>query len=761
MFFETWLITRNLNLELIESYVSWLGILKAAQPIDSIFKLLSILVTKDSSAKITVPEESLLLWLLVVLLAALAFISLDIATHAAFSFMAIPFSIAGSIWSYRRRYLAHHWLTHLVFAAALILVLFCLGGAFWGQIIERAKSFLGTDRDLVIPLALSFLLVALQTIRMWSLCYQRGLGSSIVISLMLMAGAMTIGNSPGFLVLLAIFVGLLVQALMLFYRSQIKLKPIGISIVPRPRQLTERHLPWPYLSKITALALVLGCSLALFAPHLRFPEITWNVPGLDQLIKMLPIEVDPTLTVTNPNNSPSIDGSPEAAGDRNNPGVVKSEPGSKSSTAGGVNIEVDEPSLDQQSDTADGSESTESIESTESTNPNNTEVVQTQQAIKNILATADRPLNTRAEQISYVIQYLEEHVSSTDCATNTLSLNCTKKFRLRSEYRPSFEGEKYVNGVSAQVQLSEQIPHREYYLAFQPSTPPTELLPQLTAPCPVNQPSCYKDRVFQVDEQEMQKTQRRLLRSLGDNFDINNPEIKRDKSLSPKPSPGSAGNQPLSSPQSPLPKPSQVKDLETPRSELGSKKSVDKDRKPNTLKNPRKKNQPDRPKPAPEKAKSNLIKPEQLMIFLRIAAVMLVLIAGVVWYLWLQNRHERVLKQKERKFNQLPTIERIYLLMLKDLRTGGKIKRATETEREFVLSVNPQYPGLLGKLIAEISGDYVAWRYGQKSPNEASLTHKFERFRELYSVELAEYRQKNNFISPGKNHSQKMLRPVK
>ncbi len=723
MFFETWLITKNLNLELIESYVSWLGILKAAQPIDSIFKLLSILVTKDSSAKITVPEESLLLWLLVVLLAALAFISLDIATHAAFSFMAIPFSIAGSIWSYRRRYLAHHWLTHLVFAAALILVLFCLGGAFWGQIIERAKSFLGTDRDLVIPLALSFLLVALQTIRMWSLCYQRGLGSSIVISLMLMAGAMTIGNSPGFLVLLAIFVGLLVPALMLFYRSQIKLKPIGISIVPRPRQLTERHLPWPYLSKITALALVLGCSLALFAPHLRFPEITWNVPGLDQLIKMLPIEVDPTLTVTNPNNSPSIDGSPEAAGDRNNPGVVKSEPGSKSSTAGGVNIEVDEPSLDQQGDTADGSESTESIESTESTNPNNTEVAQTQQAIKNILATANRPLNTRAEQIAYVIQYLEEHVSSTDCATNTLSLNCTKKFRLRSEYHPSFEGENYVVGVSAQVQLSKQIPQRKYYLASQPSPPPTELLPQLTAPCPVNQPNCYKDRVFQVDEQEMQRTRSRLLRSIGgDNSD--------------------------------------------PRNKLGDKKSIiDKDRKPNTLKNPRQKGNRDRLKPSPkatlDPAKLNLIKPEQLMMMLRIGAVMLFMIAGVMWYLWWQSRYERALKQKERKFNQLPTIERIYLLMLKDLRAGGKIKRATETEWEFVSLVNPLYPGLLGKLISEISGDYVAWRYGQKSPNEASLTHKFERFRELYSVELAEYHQKNNFISPGKNHSQKMLRPVK
>jgi hypothetical protein len=744
-----------------------LGILKAAQ---SIHKILSILVTKDSPAKITVSEESLLLWLLVVLLAALAFISLDIATHAAFSFMAIPFSIAGSIWSYRRRYLAHHWLTHLVFATALILVLFCLGGAFWGQIIERAKSFLGTDRDLVVPLALSFLLVALQTIRMWSLCYQRGLGSSIVISLMLMAGAMTIGNSPGFLLLLAIFIGLLVPALMLFYRSQLKLKPIGISIVPRPQQLTERHLPWTYLSKITALALVLGCTLALFAPHLRFPEVTLNLPGLDQLVKMLPIKVDPTLTVANPNNSPNIDGSREAVGDQNNPDVVRSKPGGKSSTAGGVNIAVDEPSLDQQGDTSNGSESAES------TNANDTEyseVVQTQQAIKNILATADRPLKTRAEQIAYVIQYLEEHVSSTDCATNTLSLNCTKKFRLRSEYYPNSEkGKKNVVGIStlAQMQLSEQIPQHKYYLVSQPS--PTELLPQLTSLCSVNQPNCYKDRVFQADEQEMQRTRSRLLRSIGgDNFDASNPAIQRDKTLFPKLSPGL--NQPLSSPQpsgangdkSLLPKQSPASEPGNPRRKLGDKKSIiDKDRKPNTLKNPRKKGNLDRPKPSPKNTpdptKSNLIKPEQLMMMLRIGAVMLFMIAGVMWYLWWQNRYERALKQKERKFNQLPTIERIYLLMLKDLRAGGKIKRATETEWEFVSLVNPHYPGLLGKLITEISSDYVAWRYGQQPPNETSLTHKFERFRELYSVELTKHRKKNNFISQGKNHSKKMLHPV-
>jgi hypothetical protein len=53
--------------------------------------------------------------------------------------------------------------------------------------------------------------------------------------------------------------------------------------------------------------------------------------------------------------------------------------------------------------------------------------------------------------------------------------------------------------------------------------------------------------------------------------------------------------------------------------------------------------------------------------------------------------------------------------MLKELQTSGSIKYSNETEWELALSktqqLNPndlQYPGLLGKLITEISGDYVA-----------------------------------------------------
>ena len=131
--------------------------------------------------------------------------------------------------------------------------------------------------------------------------------------------------------------------------------------------------------------------------------------------------------------------------------------------------------------------------------------------------------------------------------------------------------------------------------------------------------------------------------------------------------------------------------------------------------------------------------------------------------MWLQGRHQKIAKQKDRKFNQLPLIERIYWLMLKELRTSGSIKHRNETEWEFALSKTQQlntnelqYPSLLGKLITEISGDYVAWRYGKKSPNDTSLKHKFERFQELhsefYAAEQAKRKAASSMISQAKKH---------
>jgi TgpA N-terminal domain len=408
-------------------------------------------------------EQSLLLWAMVVLLAVTAFISLDLATHTAFSFLAIPFGIAGSLWSYRRRHLTKHPLTYLVSALAIFLILTCLSSAFWGQIIEKAKNFLGSNQDLVLPLATSFLLVALQLARMWSLCYQRGLASSVVISIMLMVGTVLIGNNFGFLLVLALFMGLLVPTLMLFYRSTINLKPIGLSIVPRPQQLTERHVPWRHLTKIAAASVVLGCMLSLFAPHLRLPEVSWDFPGVEQIVKNLPIQTDSTLS--NPNNS-SSDGA-----NQNNPEVGK---------AGNKTGQVSSGTGEPENDAGQGGipEQQNAGSRTDTDRADDSRIIDerlARQAVQNILATADRPLKTKAERKAYIQKYLQEHIQSPDCGLNNAScfnssLNSSEHDRLTGQDQTSLA---HWNSIA-------QIPLQSYYLAQQQTPPP--LLQQLTTP---------------------------------------------------------------------------------------------------------------------------------------------------------------------------------------------------------------------------------------------------------------------------------------
>jgi hypothetical protein len=753
----------------------------------------------DTSARkgeILVPEESLLLWLMVILLAAIAFISLDLATHTAFSLLAIPFSIAGGIWSYRRRYLAGHWLTHLVFGVAVVMVVACLSGAFWGQTIEKAKHFLGTDKDLVLPLALSLLLVAAQTVRMWSLCYKNALSSSVVLSAMLMASALTLGNNLGFLLALAVFMGLLVPTLMLFYRSALKLRPVGVSIVPRPHQLTERHVPWQYLTKITVVVLVLGCTLSLFAPHLRLPPVSWNFPGLDKLVEILPIKTDPTLTA-DPVNS-STDG--ENGGSAENPDTANPGGGQQNPVTGQPQ-QFDDEAVYLEEQLA-------------------------QQAIDNILATADRPLTTRAERIAYVTKYLQEHVRYTDCQIN--SLKCWQKFR----------SEQQLNGL-ALVQQEVQIPLHSYYVAQQspPAKQSSPLLQRLTVPCPVDRPNCYKDRVFQADQQEMSNTRNRLLRSIvgtngsggnpgGQGFDQGNGSNGNSGSQGFGQGNGSGGNpgglgfgqgngsnknpdgQGLSQGNGSSGNPGGLGFNQgngssgnprglglgqgngsngnprglglgqgngangNPRGQGFGQGNGAKENPPGNGQNkddrqniPGKKNSgqrsatnnPERQKSTPKPAKPPSINSEYLMNFLRVAVVLTLMISLIIWYLRSQKSHDKILKQKEQKFNQKPLVERVYWLMIKELRASGRTKRKNETEWEFVLASNPQYSGLLGKLIAEISADYIAWHYGRKSPNETSLTKKFDRFRELHGAELAKHPAANNLLTSSKSP----LRPVK
>jgi hypothetical protein len=746
-------------------------------------------------------EKSLLLWAMVVLLAVIAFIGLDLATHTAFSFLAIPFSIAGSLWSYRRRHLSTHPVTYLVSAMAVMLIIACLGSAFWGQTIEKAKNFLGSDRDLILPLAASFLLVAVQVAWMWSLCYRRGLASSVIISAMLMVSTVLIGNNLGFLLVLAMFIGLLVPTLMLFYRSTINLKPIGLSIVPRPQQLTERHVPWKYLTKIAVASVILGCMLSLFAPHLRLPDVAWDLPGVDEIVKNLPIKTDADLSNPGIRKAAEMEGitadgaagvggssAKENFGNGSKGNIGQSKSDNQPGVAGQPNSGGAEP---QQSDGNDAGFIDEQL---------------ARQAIRNILATADRPLKTRAERRAYIQKYLQEHIQSPDCGSNNAyCFNSSQSDNSKSDSL----NDQHQTGL-ALLNPTAQIPLRPYYVAQQQAP---SLLQQLTTPCPVEQKNCYKNRVFQANKQESTRTRNRLLRSIGgvdlteDNIDNQSGSQSSGSSMNSGGQGGSQGSGasgnsggqgtdrgsgspdtasdsqnsgaasdkndsqqdgaksfPGSADSSAYAKGNQgqkvkPRDTANPGKDRITNSNSDraKTQPENSSGNPAEQKSPEQqPKPPP-------INAEQLTNLLRIAAVILMLVAGVIWYLWLQSRQEKITKQKERKFNQLPTIERIYWLMLKELRTSGSIKHSNETEWEFARSKTQQlntnelqYPGLLGKLITEISGDYVAWRYGKKPPNDSSLNHKFERFCELhsefYAAEQAKRKASSSVVSQTKGH---------
>jgi hypothetical protein len=907
------------NRQFREKYLGYQGDSSQAIPSPANFKTTQSIV-----------EQSLLLWMMAVLLAITAFIGLDLATHAAFSLLAIPFGIAGSLWSYRRRYLTRHPLTYLVSTLAIMLILTCLGSAFWGQTIEKAKNFLGSDRDLVLPLAASFLLVAVQLARMWSLGYQRGLASSVLISAMLMVSTVLIGNNFGFLLILALFIGLLVPTLMLLYRSKINLKPIGLSIVPRPQQLTEKHVPWKYLTQIAVTSVVLGCILSLFAPQLRLPDVSWDWPGVDQIVKNLPIQTDPNLPDSVIKDLKAMEGiTDDGSSGKGNP--------SKENFGGGRGSAVQSGGGNQfgsagQPNSGSGTEAQQSDDS------GVMDERLARQAIQNILATADRPLKTKVERRAYIQKYLQEHIQSPDCGpNNSYCFNSSLNNNLKSDQLIN----QHQTGLASWNPIA-QIPLLPYYVAQQPNS---SLLRQLTIPCPADQKDCYKYRVFQANKKESIRTHNRLLRSIG-GIDLTEDNPDKQNSSQNSGSSGSSGGQgsnqgfgssgnsggqggsqgsgssgnsggqggsqdsgssgnsggqggsqgfgssgaqsgnqgfrfpwsssdgqsnnqgsgssgssgtqsnnqgsgssgssgtqsnnqgsgssgssgaqsnnqgfrfPWSSsdgqstdrgsgssdtasnrqngsqnsgatgeknngqqngatgkslPDSPdnllrhssAPVASTKGDRgqkNTPKDTNNSDNDRITNQNPGQTKpqlenisgNPIDKKSPDQPPKLPP------INAEQLTNLLRIIAVILMLVAGVAWYLQLQSRQEKTAKQKERKFNQLPTIERIYWLMLKDLRTSGSIKHSNETEWEFALSKTQQlntnelrYPGLLGKLITEISDDYVAWRYGKKPPNDSSINHKFERFRELHSefhaTEQARHKAASGIFSQAKN----------
>jgi len=201
------------------------------------------------------PEDSLLLRVLVQLLVTVGIIATDIAADTQMSAWAIPLSFIGSSWSwYRRR--DRNITVKFILALGMLIAI----GLFFRNILGQLDD---------TRLILAELLTQVQVLHTFDLPRRKDLGYSMVIGLILLGVAGTISQTMGFAPLLLIFLAIAIPTLIVDYRSQLHL-----SNLPLPSQLAvNRQLP-SYLSiKSISLFLVtiLAIGLALFALMPRFP----------------------------------------------------------------------------------------------------------------------------------------------------------------------------------------------------------------------------------------------------------------------------------------------------------------------------------------------------------------------------------------------------------------------------------------------------------------------------------------------------------
>jgi hypothetical protein len=562
-------------------------------------------------------EESVLLRLLVQILAAIACIAADVASSTKYSLIAIPLMTAGAIWSYQRRHLIQTWMTRIGFICAVVLVLISVIGAFLGQTIQRINDN-GSLQSTGWLLLLTMLLVTMQMLRSWTLYYRINLSNSLFLSTLLIIRAAASAPGWGFILVISIFLTGLLPALLLIYRSVLKLPPVGISSIPSSaKTLTEQSIPWQDLAKIALVSVAIGGILALFLPHFQLSKLGIKPPNLDQLsaeiVEKLPLNqegsglqipgISINATPSPGNSSPSITESPAASNSTPPPYAPLPSPQVAQLTA-------------------------------------------VQQDISTLASKAPPLTTAQSEQIQAQVQQLETAMNPTPTASNPVPV-----------VDPT-QVSKAANQLQTQLQQ------------LKTPSPSPKPLPSNSKPSPSATSSA----------QPLSDLLKKKLAAL---------QKQIDQSITTTPNPSAS--------PSPSPKPSEA---------------------PLT--------------PEQESRWTNIA---------RVAAVLLTLAAGLIWYLRQQQRQQKIQQRKDRSFNQLPTIERVYLLMLIELRKTGAYRPPTKTEREFAHWTHPKYPGLLGQIIADISHDYVAWRYGKQSISNTIASQKFAQFQELHNARLATKKQ--------------------
>jgi hypothetical protein len=312
---------------------------------------------------------------------------------------------------------------------------------------------------------------------------------------------------------------------------------------------------------------------------------------------------------------------------------------------------------------------------------------QKNQTVQNILATADRPLNTSSERIKYVTNYLQNHTQPGICQEKD---GCNQEFRQQME--------------------------------------------KLAAPCPTNKPQCQKDWKFVADQQELAAVYDQLARSITSEdatetvpSSSNLPTSNELAQASPAPSSSSTIEAPIAPTSQPAPTPN-INNIpvtatpppakidynpDTNRYEIAPPSAaISNESLPNSEITPQ--NQPLAPSSSPASSNNKT--------------------AGLA-------RPGTNSGANNGNNSQMPNE------VLQPHSQSNQQSKEAQTNKADKVTPPPRPPKnqwlnflsvillvfLLSKVIAEISGDYVAWRYGQQPANEAITQQNFNLFCQLHN----------------------------
>lgn len=209
-------------------------------------------------------EESLLLRILVQLMVLVGIVATDVAASTQMSVWAIPLSIAGAVWSWRRR---HQRDTVTKFLIAI------------GMLVALAAFMVGLRAELNdTRLVLAELLVQLQVLHSFHMPRRQDLGYSMMIGLILIGVASTLSQTMVFGLILLGFLAIALPVLVLDYRSR-------LALLGRPYRapLQRAGISMGRLAIILLLVLSLGLTIFLSLPRLPGYQLrTFPVSGPNQ-----------------------------------------------------------------------------------------------------------------------------------------------------------------------------------------------------------------------------------------------------------------------------------------------------------------------------------------------------------------------------------------------------------------------------------------------------------------------------------------------